>query len=134
MSERLRKARRVLGVQTVLDRLAEWTLVDLECQDAVLQDRRHALIRFIDSETAFAGAFPNAMMRRFEELARQHATLVAEKDAQAEQRREARARLRIAERIVEGLANEARRSQDSRELSEVIEATVECERIRQRQA
>jgi hypothetical protein len=131
MSERLRKAQRLLAVQTALDRLAEWSLADCERREAELQDRRLELVRFIDSEVPTAGAFPAMMMRHLQQLAERHAALLAEKDAHAERRRGERARLRAAERIVAAQASEAGKHAAKGELAEVIEAMVG--RIRQRQ-
>lgn len=55
MSERLRRARNVLAVQAQLDRLAEWRLINLQSQAAVLEDRQRGLIRFVYGEPAITG-------------------------------------------------------------------------------
>lgn len=133
MSEALRRARRLLAVQAALERLVAWTSMDLECRDKQLQDQRQNLVRFIEEEAGFAGVFPTLVMRHLGALADRHAALVVEKNIGAERLREERARLRLAEGIVEATAREDRKMQDSRLLAELIDAAVECRRFRQRQ-
>lgn len=53
MSKRLRRSRRVLAVQSQLDRLAEWCLIDLQSQAAVLGGQQRGLVRFMAEEPAW---------------------------------------------------------------------------------
>jgi len=124
MNERLRKARRVLAVQTLLDRLADWRLRDLERQELALQESRRDLIRFLDSESAFAGLFAATLMRRMQSLEDLRVALIAEREAQASLHLEERSRMRRAERIVDALDDQARRTEEARRLAEVVERAV----------
>jgi hypothetical protein len=124
MSERLRKAHRILAVQTQLDRLAEWTLMDLKAQAMVLADQRQGLIRFMDEEPPFAGIFAATMMRRLQAAAEAQVAITNETEAQKIRHREERARLRCAERIVGTLEGEARRRVEANQLAEAIEAAL----------
>lgn len=124
MNKRLRTARRVLAAQVELDRLAEWKLIDLERQDAALQERRRDLVRFLDGESALGGLFAVTMMRRLQGLEEQRAVLVAETQAQAALRRDERGRMRGAERIVESLERQARQIEEAHSLAEAIEFAI----------
>lgn len=134
MNERLGKAQRILLVQRALDRLAAWTLFDLERRDLLLQARRQALVRFLDGEAAFSGTFSVAMMRRLQGLAEAQAALKVETEAQAVRCREEHLRLRQAERIVDRLGSEARRVDELRELADLIEASLDQGSVRPGQA
>jgi len=69
MSERLRRSRRVLAVQSQLDRLAQWNLIDLQSRAVVLGDQQCGLVRFMSEESVVAGIFSSTMMRRLQTLA-----------------------------------------------------------------
>jgi len=131
--ERLRKARRVLAVQAALERLAAWSVSDLENQDVLVQERRADLVRFLDAETALGSAFSAAILRRLQGLAETQAALAAEKDLCAARRREERLRLRCAELIVDRLAGETRRIDELRRLDRVIEAAQQRSWVRPEQ-
>jgi hypothetical protein len=72
MSNHLRRAHRVFAVQSQLERLALWQLIDLERQAVALEERHRGLINFMQHETAFTGLFSSTMMRRLEALAELH--------------------------------------------------------------
>jgi len=124
VNSRLHKARRILSVQVELDRLAEWRLSELERQEAALKDRRRDLLGFFDGESAFVGLFAAMLMRRLQSLDAAAAALAAEMQAQADRRLEERGRMRCAERIVQSLQSELRRTDDLRSLAEAIEIAV----------
>lgn len=124
MSTRLRRARRILAVQTQLDRLAEWRLIDLQSQAATLEDREQALVHFMQEESAFSGIFPATMMRRLQTLVELRAAAVTGQEAQRARHLEERGRLRRAERIVETLEGDAQRSAALGELAEAVEAAA----------
>ncbi|WOJ88663.1 hypothetical protein RZS28_12660 [Methylocapsa polymorpha] len=124
MNERLLKARRVLAVQILFDRLADWRLRDLERQELALQESRRDLVRFLDGESAFTGIFAATVMRRMQSLEDLRVALIAEKEAQASLRLDERSRLRRAERIVDALDDHARRAEEARRLAEAVERSV----------
>lgn len=124
MNERLRKAKRMLAVQSDIDRLADWRLVDIARNDAVLSDQRRVLIGFLDAESAFTAPFAAAMMRRLQRLEESRAKLNDEMQAQSRLRLEERRRLRRAQQIVGAVADEARRLEDRRNLFDAIEAAA----------
>lgn len=125
MSERLRRSRRILAVQTQLDKLAEWGLIDLETQAAILKDQQCALINFLSGESEVAGIFSTTMMRRLQSIAERLATIAIEREAQKDCHRDERRRLRCAERTVAILESEERREEAQCQLAEVIEAALQ---------
>lgn len=125
MNKRLRKARRVLAVQTVLDRLADWRLRDLETRERILADRWAELVAFLDQELALSGVFASTAMRRMQGLENLRMALIAEKDALARRRLEERRRKRAAGQIVDAVEAEARRMEEARQLGEAMERSVD---------
>jgi hypothetical protein len=121
MSNRLRRAYRVLAVQSQLERLALWQLIDLESQAASLEERQRDLINFMQHESAFSGLFSSAMMRRLQALAELHVKAKAENETQRTRHLEERGRLRRVGRIVTALEIDTRRQKALRELIEAIE-------------
>jgi hypothetical protein len=127
MTEQLRRSRRVLAVQLQLDRLAEWSLIDLQSQAAGLADQQRGLIRFMSEDLAVGGLFSSTMMRRLQTLAEMLATIVNEQDTQRGRHLEERSRLRGAEAIVTNLRSDVRHKDELRQLSEAIEAALQHE-------
>jgi len=125
MSERLRRSRRVLAVQAQLDRLAQWSLIDLQSRAAVLGDQQRGLVRFISEESLVSGIFSSTMMRRLQTLAEMLATIASEQDVQRGRHLEERRRLHRAEWIVTILESEARRKEVLRQLAEIIETALQ---------
>lgn len=124
MNKRLAKARRILEAQREIDRHADWMLIDLERQQLAIDDRRHRLIGFIETESAFHGFFAGAMMRRLEALENSSAALRDEVRAHKENRLAERARMRGAQAIVEALEADQRRREEHLQLMEAIEASL----------
>jgi 1-acyl-sn-glycerol-3-phosphate acyltransferase len=124
VNKRLANARRILAAQAELDRLAAWRLVDIERQAAGLDERRVALVCFLDAEASFGGPFAGAMMRRLEALEATRASLKLEQAALAEGRRAERARRRCAGAIVKTLEENERRRREGLQLVEAIEAAL----------
>ncbi len=124
MNPRLGKMRRVLAVQTLLERLADWRLRDLESQARALQDQRRELVRFLDGESAFTGLFAAAALRRVESLEGLCEALRKEREAQALRRLEERGRMRRAERTAYALEAEAREMEEADQRAEAIERAV----------
>lgn len=127
MSNRLCRSRRILAVQSKLDRLAEWRLIDLQFQSVALADRQHDLIRFLSGESEVAGIFPSAVMHRLQTLGRLIATTENEQIAQKNRRLDERVRLRCAERFVSKLEIEARRENTAQQLVDLIAAVFQRE-------
>ena len=125
MSERLRRSRRVLAVQSQLDRLAQWSLIDLQSRAAVLGDQLRGLVRFISEESLVSGIFSSTMMRRLQTLAEMLATIASEQDVQRGRHLEERRRLHRAEWIVTNLEIEVRRKEALRQLAEIIETALQ---------
>jgi len=125
MSERLRRSRRVLVVQSQLDRLAEWTLIDLQSKIAVLEDQRRDLSDFLSEESAVAGIFSSAMMHRLRAIAETTAALANEREAQRNRRLEARRHLRSAAHLVAALEGAERRKDSLRQFEQAVEAAFQ---------
>jgi hypothetical protein len=125
MSERLRRSRRVLAVQSQLDRLAQWSLIDLQSRAVVLVDQQRGLVRFMSEESLVAGFFSSTMMRRLQTLAEMLATIASEQDVQRGRHLEERRRLHRAEWIVTTLESEVRRKEALRQLAEIIETALQ---------
>jgi hypothetical protein len=131
--ERLRKACRVLAVQTGLERLAAWRVSDLEHRHASLRNQQASLVRFLDGETALGDVLSATILRRLQCLAENQAALIAEREVCDARRREERLRLRCAELIVDDLARETRRMDVLRELESVIETSQQRPCVRSEQ-
>ena len=120
MSERLRAIKRVQAVQAAVRDLAAWKLGAVERRQAELAAARAALEAFIaqDLPTGAFAALSSKTVRRIamrEEAAeRQHALL-------AEATRGAETRLRLAQKMVEGLAREESDAAERRRLEELLE-------------
>ena len=125
MNERLRRSRRVLAVQSQLDRLAQWSLIDLQSRAVVLGDQQCGLVRFMSEESAITGIFSSTMMRRLQTLAEMLATIVNEQEVQRGRHLEECRRLRRAECIVTNLESEVRRKEALRQLAEIIETALQ---------
>jgi hypothetical protein len=124
MNERLRRSHRILAVQSQLDKLAEWSLIDLRSLASALGYQQRGLVRFMSEEVAVAGIFSSAMMRRLETLAEMLATTATEQEVQRNRHLEARRRLRRAEWIVTNLESEVRHKEALRQLAEIIETAL----------
>lgn len=125
MIGRLDRARRILSVQSALDRLAALKMQELERQAAALSERRRALARFLDVESDLAGRFIMTATRRIEQIDKQQADLSVERDKQAASRFEERRRCRSAQRVVEGLERDTRRAEEAALLSEAVEGAIQ---------
>lgn len=125
MSERLRRARRVLAVQAQLDRLAEWSLFDIQAQAAMLENTQRRLVCFMSKESAVAGLFSTLMMRKLEAAAEKLATIAKEQEVQKARQLDERRRLRHAERIVTKLESEERCKAAACQLAEAVEAVLQ---------
>jgi hypothetical protein len=125
MSERLRRSRRVLAVQSQLDRLAQWNLIDLQSRAVVLGDQQCNLVRFMSEDSVVAGIFSSTMIRRLQTLAEMLATIASEQDVQRGRHLEERRRLHRAEWIVTILESEVRRKEALRQLAEIIETALQ---------
>jgi len=127
MTDQLRRSRRILAVQSQLDRLAQWSLIDLQSRAAVLEDQQRGLIRFLSEELTIAEIFSSTMMRRLQTLAEMLATIASEQDAQRDRHLEERSRLRRAKAIVATLESEAQHKDELRQLAEAIEIALQRE-------
>ena len=83
-------------MQSQLDRLAEWCLIDLQSQAAVLGGQQRGLVRFMAEEPAVTGIFSLTMMRRLQTIAEILATIANEQEAQRGRHLDERCRLRRA--------------------------------------
>lgn len=122
MNERLCRTRRILAVQSQLDRLAQWKLIDLQSKVAALENQQRRIICFMQGEPAVAEIFSSTMIRRLQSIAEMFATIASESEVQTARHRDERGRLRRTERIVETLESEARRKNELNQLVEAIEA------------
>ena len=127
MDEKLRKARRVLAVQSLLDDLAKARLIDLRWRTTALEDQQRSLHRFMSGETDAIGMFSCTVARRLQILAKSLAVLAAEQEAQSSQRLEECRRLRAARRTVSTLEADIRSKDTLRHVAEVIEAALHRE-------
>lgn len=125
MTERLRRSRRVLAVQSQLDRLAEWSLMDVQTQAAVLVDQRHGLHRFMSEGSEVSGMFSSTMMHRLQTIAEKLAALAIEQESRRGCHLDERRRLRRAEIMVGHLENEVRCKDTLRQLTELVEAALQ---------
>ncbi|SFK04530.1 hypothetical protein [Methylocapsa palsarum] len=124
MNERLQKARRLHAVQSEIDRLADWRLIEIARERALLDERRRTLVAFLDAESAFAAPFAVTMMQRLHRLEERRATLKEEMEALSRRRLEERRRLRRAQQMVRNLTDETRRLDDKQALLDAVESAA----------
>lgn len=114
----------MLAVQSDIERLAAWRLMDGESQRAALTDQRRDLTRRLDAEPGLGAAFATVVVRRLQRVEARRAQLNGEIEAQADLRLDERRRLRRAQLIVRALESEATRVEGERRLLEAIDAAV----------
>lgn len=124
MSARLRSIGRVVEVQRELRRAAERRRIQAERTLAELEERRRDLVRFLSDEHAFAGLFASSLAVRLRTLSSEieDARRVVAAEAAIVLREAGRAKR--AERIMEAVAEEARRHAERRELLSIVEEAV----------
>ena len=98
MGEQLRRSRRILDVQSQLDKLADWKLIDLQTQATILKNQQRDLIHFLSEESEVSGFFSSTMIRRLQTIADKLTTLGIELESQRSRHLAERKRLRCAER------------------------------------
>lgn len=125
MSERLRRSRRVLAVQSQLDRLAEWRLIELQSLASALGDKQRDLIGLLSGESGISGIFSGMILRRLQTVEEMLVTVANAQQTQSGCHQNERRRLRCAERIVANLESEERRTDALCQLAEVIEAALQ---------
>ena len=64
MNRRLAKISRIVAVQKQIHRLAEWQLIDLQRQEAELQERARLLIESLNGDTPLHGLFVESTAKR----------------------------------------------------------------------
>jgi hypothetical protein len=121
MTDRLSSARRILDVQVKLRRIAELKLADLQRQEQALQSEETELTRFLGSDSQFVGVLSSSIVRQLRRNSQKLKEIRQEKEAQETKVRERAARVKLSESMIEVLDREMRRSQEKRELGEVIE-------------
>ena len=124
MSTRAERTRRVLALQEQLHRIERWKLLSLQRRSAELDVQRRELIAALNDSDALQGLFLDATARRLMKIAQE-----ADEVARAEQRQAARVgelavRVACAERLAEGVAQQAAREDEKGELRETIDRLV----------
>jgi hypothetical protein len=112
-------------VQSKLDRLAEWRLIDLQTQAGSLVDQQRGLHRFLSDGSEVAGTFSATIMRKLQAIAEELAMLESEQELQRGCHLDERRRLRRAEIICGNLEYEARCKDTLRQLSETVETAMQ---------
>jgi hypothetical protein len=120
MSERLKGIRRVQAVQAKIRDLAAWKLGAIERRQAELATARTAVEAFIASEgpTGALAGLADGTVRR---LAGREAAVERQRIAVAGAAREAESRLKLADRLVDGIARDERDAQERRRLEDLVE-------------
>jgi hypothetical protein len=67
-------------VQSKLDRLAGWRLIDLQGQAAALADQQRGLHHFISEGSEVMGTFSTTIMRKLQAIVEKLATLASEQE------------------------------------------------------
>jgi len=124
MSGRLTRTLRLLAIQRQRDQLSEWQLRELSSQLAVLDERYHSFMRFLEEQSAFSGMFSVSIMRRLQRLAELRTKAARDQEAQRKLRLHDRGCLRRLERTVRTLESAENRNETARELGEVVDAAV----------
>jgi hypothetical protein len=99
MSDRLRKLKRIQGVQTRLHQLAEQKLVRLQREQEELKRAQVDIVDALNADDAFHGLFVDGMAGRLNRLARESDKVGRAEDMQRKRVREEGLRLKRAERL-----------------------------------
>jgi len=124
MSERLRRSQRLLAVQTKLNRLAEWSLIELQSKIAVDENQQRSLLSFISEQSTVNTIFYSMAIRKLQFTTETLAITAKQLTAQKEYCLDARRCLRSASRLAADLEAKERQKDGLRELAELIEGAL----------
>ncbi|HEX4766137.1 MAG TPA: hypothetical protein VH414_07645 [Lichenihabitans sp.] len=123
MSERLDAMRRLMRLQGQVKRLAEARLAEAEAERREIEAAQRDLDAFV-GEAPVAGKLASLVVVQRRRLGAQ-AVLAGQKvDRQAQETREARTRLKIAERMAETLGAEDRQLQERKEFERLLDGMM----------
>jgi hypothetical protein len=121
MDRRLAKISRIVAVQKQMHRLAEWQLIDLQRQEAELQERARLLIESLNGDTPLHGLFVESTAKRLRRVGMASGAVAKARETQTERVVGERRKLRHVERIEEATALEAEREAEKSRLEQIIE-------------
>lgn len=119
--DRVARIGRILKVQQQLHRAEEWRLSEIEQQIAGFETDQRELIDGLNSETGLQGLFLDTTVRRIKSLGDAARAADVERAVQARRVLETGARLKAAERLMQRVEAEARRTAEEQDLREVVE-------------
>jgi len=121
MSERGRRAERIVAVHRQMHRAETWKLAELQRRLAEIEASKIALIGALNSDEALHGLFIDAMARRLRFLSEEAARIAGERDLQSRRVVERLRHVRLAERLSSILDTQEQRVEIGKELAETIE-------------
>ena len=123
MSERLDAMRRLMRLQGQVKRLAEARLAEAEAERREIEAAQRDLDAFV-GEAPVAGKLASLVVVQRRRLGAQAVVAGQKVDRQAQETREARSRLKIAERMAETLGAEDRQLQERKELERLLDGMM----------
>jgi hypothetical protein len=124
MDERALKAHRILDVQRQLHRIEEWKMSDLQRQLEELDASQQSLIRALNDDDALQGLFIDMTARRLHALSEQASDVGRAQQEQAQRLEDRAAQVISAERLCEGLDQEALLEDGKRQLRDILERVI----------
>ena len=123
MSERLDAMRRLMRLQGQVKRLAEVKLAEAEAARRDIKAAQRDLDAFV-GEAPVAGKLASLVVVQRRRLGAQAVLAAQQVDRQAEETREARSRLKIAERMAETLGAEDRRLEERKAFERLLDGMM----------
>ncbi|HXF55689.1 MAG TPA: hypothetical protein VNK52_16365 [Hyphomicrobiaceae bacterium] len=121
MSERSRRAERIVAVQRQMHRVETWKLAQLQQRLAEIEASKVGLIGALNSDEALHGLFIDAMAKRLRFVSEEAARIASERDLQSRKVVERLRHVRLAERLSSIVETQEQRAEMGKELAETIE-------------
>jgi len=128
MPRRLKSLQRLLSVQKDLHRLAEFRFAMLERQLYALNEEHKRLIAYLDDDRLFTLAYTGTIVERLRIIEEAKQRIKRARDEQSRILLEQARRMGQLDRALEEATEEARRSNEKRELDAAIEAALSRQR------
>lgn len=124
MEKRVKRARRLLGVLTQLQRLEEQKKIELQRQHRELETSQEEVIKALNQDDALHGLFVDTTARLLKRLSQEARRVEEARDRQSQKILDRASKVKTAERLHEKLDYQAARARKEEELRDIIERYV----------
>ena len=128
MSERLEAMRRIVKVQSQIQRLAEWRVLESEAKVRANAAARADLATFVEQPEA-VGGLASAALKQAQRLVEREGHLTLERDQRIAANVAATRRLKGSETLVDTLGRAHREAEERKSLEAIIEAAMARRRV-----